>query len=87
MTFSIGNLKFIDSFQFMAFSLDKLTESLKMKTGDPYAKFKNMKAAFNEEEMKLVCQNGFYSYEFIDDHANSITQGYPRRKAFTRRLS
>jgi hypothetical protein len=49
MTFSIGNLKFIDSFQFMAFSLEKLTESLKMKTGDPYAKFTNMKRFFNEE--------------------------------------
>ena len=43
MTLSIGNLTFIDSFQFMAFSLEKLTESLKMKTGDPYAKFTNMK--------------------------------------------
>ena len=39
MTFSIGNLKFIDSFQFMTFSLEKLANNLKSKTGDPYAKF------------------------------------------------
>ena len=39
MTFSIGNLKFIDSFQFMAFSLDKLVKGLTAETGDPYAKF------------------------------------------------
>ena len=38
MTFSIGNLKFIDSFQFMAFSLDKLVKGLTAETGDPYAK-------------------------------------------------
>ncbi len=60
MTFSIGNLKFIDSFQFMAFSLEKLTDCLKMNTGDPYAKFTNMKNFFNEEEMKLIARKGFY---------------------------
>ena len=43
MTLSVGNLKLIDSFQFMTFSLEKLTESLKMKTGDPYAKFTFMR--------------------------------------------
>ena len=56
MTFSRCNLKFIDSFQFMAFSLEKLTDSLKIKTGDPYAKFTNMKRFFNEEEMKLIAK-------------------------------
>ena len=54
MTFSIGNLKFIDSYQFMNFRLEKLTESLKSKTGDPYAKFTNMKRFFNDEEMALI---------------------------------
>ena len=46
MTFSIGNLKFIDGFQFMAFSLEKLTDSLKLKTGDPYAKFTQTRGVF-----------------------------------------
>ena len=49
MTFSIGNLKFIDSFQFMGFSLEKLSNSLKMETGDPYAKFEFMKTFFTDE--------------------------------------
>ncbi len=31
MTFSIGNLKFVDGFQFMTFSLEKLANSLKTK--------------------------------------------------------
>ena len=35
MTFTIGELKFIDSFQFMAKSLEKLAESLKGKGKDP----------------------------------------------------
>ena len=51
MTFSIGNLRFIGSVQFMALILEKLTDNLKMKTGDPYAKFSNMERFFNKEEM------------------------------------
>ena len=43
MTFSIGNLKFIDSFQFMTFSLETLVKSLTAETGDPFAKFTFMK--------------------------------------------
>ncbi len=43
MTFSIGNLKFIDSFQFMTVSLETLVKSLTAETGDPYAKFTFMK--------------------------------------------
>ncbi len=54
MTFSMGNLKFIDSFQFMTFSLDKLVKSLTAETGDPYAKFTFMKKLFSENEMALI---------------------------------
>ncbi len=51
MTFSIGNLKFIDSFQFMAFSLDKLVKGLTAETGDPYAKFIFMKKFLTKERL------------------------------------
>ncbi len=68
MTSSIGNLKFIDSFQFMTFSLDKLVKGLTAETGDPYTKFTFMKKFFNEKEMALIARKGFYPYEFIDDH-------------------
>jgi hypothetical protein len=39
ITFLIGNLNFIDTYQFMKFSSDVLTRNLKSKTGDPYSKF------------------------------------------------
>ncbi len=54
MTFSVGHLKIIDSFQSMALRLEKLTDSLKLTRGDPYAKFTNMKKFCNDEEMKLI---------------------------------
>ena len=77
MTFSIGNLKFIDSFQFMAFSLDKLVKGLTAETGDPYAKFTFMKNFFNEKEMSLIARKGFYPHEFIDDHSKLNYPGLP----------
>jgi len=43
MTFTTGSLKFIDSYQFMNGSLEKLTESLKRKKRDIYEIFTNMK--------------------------------------------
>ncbi len=64
----------------MAFSLEKLTESLKMKTSDPYTKFTNMKSFFNEGEMKLIARKGFYLYEFIDEHAKLTYQGLPPKE-------
>ncbi len=82
MTFSIGNLKFIDSFQFMNFSLEKLAESLKSKTGHPYTKFTNMKRFFNEEEMPLIARKSLYPYEFIDDHTKLTYKGLPPRESF-----
>ena len=63
----------------MAFSLEKLTESLKMKTGDPYTKFTNMKTHFNEAEMKLIARKGFYPYEFIDEHAENVYNTFKRK--------
>ena len=66
----------------MAFSLEKLTDSLKLKTGDQYTKFTNMKRFFNEEEMKLIARKGFYPYEFIDEHAKLTYQGLPPKEAF-----
>jgi len=86
MTFTIGELKFIDSCQFMASSLDKLTESLKTPGNDPYSKFHNMKNNFNKEQMKLICQKGFYPYEFIDSHEKLYYEGLPPKDKFYSKL-
>ena len=66
MTFGVGDVKFIDSFQFMASSLETLAENLITKSKDEYEMFENMKKHFNADELKLVCQKGFYPYEFMD---------------------
>ena len=63
MSFDIGHLKFIDSFQFMASSLDTLVENLK---DDNYSKFNCMKSEFGDH-MDLLCGKGSYPYEWFDN--------------------
>ena len=64
MSFNIGNLKFIDSLQFMASSLEKLVENLYEKD-DKYMNFSHMKKEYNNE-IDMLCRKGFYPYEWMD---------------------
>ena len=54
MSFDIGSLKFIDSFQFMASSLESLVENLKDETN---SNFHCLKAEFPDHH-KILCQKG-----------------------------
>jgi hypothetical protein len=67
MTFNIGDVKFIDAFQFMASSLETLAKNLITKSSDKYEKFENMKMNFTADELELICKKGFYPYEFMDN--------------------
>ena len=60
MSFKIGELKFIDSFQFMASSIEKLTERFLMKMkNDKYNNFNNMRK-YCPEHMDILCRKGVY---------------------------
>ena len=65
MSFNIGNLKFIDSLQFMASSLGTLVENL-YESDNKYKNFDHMKTEYNNE-MELLCRKGFYPYEWFDN--------------------
>ena len=82
MTFSIGNIKFIDSMQFMTDSLSNLVESLKTPGDNPYEKFHNMKSHFKPEDLDLICQKGYYPYEFIDSYEKIYYKKLPPKEAF-----
>jgi hypothetical protein len=86
MTFSIGDLKFLDTAQFMPSSLDTLIKNLKTKNLDKFEKFNSMKQHFNAEELELICQKGVYPYEYIDDLEKFKETELPPRKAFYSKL-
>ena len=84
MSFSIGALKFIDSFQFMASSLEKLAENL-CDPIDKYKNFNSMKAEF-PEQYEILCQKGVYQYDFVDDVSKLDYNGLPPIESFYSKL-
>ena len=61
MAFMLGNhLTFIDSFQFMSYSLEKLVSNL------PKEAFKYTSKKFNGKKLDLISQKGTYPYDFMD---------------------
>ena len=62
MTFSIGNLKFIDSVQFLSASLDSLVNNLKSINLDD---FKHTKQHMGQE-WEIATRKGIYPYEYMN---------------------
>ena len=62
MSFTINNnLSFIDSYQFLRFSLDSLVKNLNKED------FKYLSQEFDNNVLNLVKQKGFCSYEYMSD--------------------
>ena len=61
ISFSLGQLRFIDSFNFMASSLDKLVEAC------PKESFTLLRSKFSDEIncTDLLLQKGIYPYEYV----------------------
>ena len=62
MAFFLGkNLIFVDSMQFMNFSLDKLVKNLSDED------FKYLVEEFGSENLKILTQKGAYPYEYMNN--------------------
>lgn len=84
MSINIGDVKFIDSCQFMASSLEKLAENLY----DPVIKYKNFKhmRKFYGDKMDLLCKKGHYPYEWVDSDEKLNHEGLPPIDKFYSKL-
>ena len=54
------DVRFIDSFKFMATSLEKLVNNL------PKDDFINVKRYYKDDKLELVTRKGVYPYEYMD---------------------
>ena len=76
MAFMLGNhLTFLDSFQFMSSSLDKLVSNL------PIESFKYTSKEFKDEEFNLMVRKGVYPYDYMDSF-DKFNEKLPTKEDF-----
>ncbi|XP_055316114.1 uncharacterized protein LOC129575903 [Sitodiplosis mosellana] len=76
--------RFIDSFQFMAKSLDYLSSTL------PFEKKSNLKSQFNdldEERLKMLKRKGVFCYDYIDEWGKLEETSLPSKEMFYSKLN
>ena len=77
MAFMLGNhLTFIDSFQFMSSSLDKLVNNL------PKDNLKYTSQVFKGKKLSLMSQKGVYPYDFMDSFEKFNQTELPAKEHF-----
>jgi len=80
ITFSVGNLHFLDSLQFMNASLEKLVSNL-VKEGD--AKFSILKKyTADASKVPLLLRKGVYPYDYMDSTTKFNESTLPPKEAF-----
>ena len=77
-------LRFIDSFKFMATSLDKLVTNLASSTEQ---KFENTRKFFISEQFELMLRKGVYPYEYMDSLDRLNETQLPSKDKFFSKLS
>lgn len=80
ISFSSGNLRFIDSCQFMNSSLDKLVGNL---AKDGLDKFKTLNSHYSHaQQLALLTRKGVYPYDYMDDKSKFLETQLPPPEAF-----
>ena len=76
-SFSLGNLRFVDSVNFLLSSLDKL-----VKGSDEFPTMHGMVP--EESKRRLLLKKGIYPYEYTDSFEGLVKPNSRRKKSFTR---
>ena len=69
-------IRFIDSFKFMAASLDSLVKNL------PKESFKNLKEFYEGDELKLLLRKGVFPYDWFDNFGKLSSTSLPPKESF-----
>jgi hypothetical protein len=81
LSISIGNLRFIDSLQFLSASLDKLSSNLNR--GD----FVHVGRHIPADKVSLMTRKGVFPYDYWDGEEKATETSLPSRKDFSSRLT
>ena len=82
ISFSVGQLRFIDSAKFLLASLDKLVAAIRPAAFQITAQYEP-----NEARRKLIMRKGVYPYEYMDSWAHFEETQLPPKEAFYSKLS
>ena len=69
-------IRFIDSFKFMATSLDKLVDNL------PKDAFNNVKRYYADDKLSLLAKKGIYPYKYMNSSKKLKETQLPPKEAF-----
>ena len=69
-------IRFIDSFKFMAASLDSLVKNL------PKESFKNLTEFYEGKQLKLLLRKGVFPYDWFDNFGKLSSRSLPPKEAF-----
>ena len=75
------DLRFIDSYKFMAASIDKLVSNL------PETAFKNIKRFYTGDKLNLLKRKGVYPYDYMDSIERFEETKLPTKEAFDSKLN
>ena len=81
MSFSIGNLRFIDSYQFMPDSLGKLAANLRIED------FKHTTSHSLQDKLHLLLRRGVFSNSYWDSPKQFYEKKLPAQEVFYNRLT
>jgi len=84
ISFSLGCIDFIDSFQFMSSSLERLVENL-AKEGPQI--FNHMTDYFGKEKIDLLLRKHVYPYEHLNSECKFTEKQLPPKDTFYSSLS
>lgn len=90
LSFSLDNIKFLDSFQFLSASLDTLVNNLKNSNADfPITRkiFEKRFGKLNDKKFNNLLRKGVYPYEFIDSFEKFNLNCLPNIEEFSSTLN
>ena len=81
ISFSLGNLRFLDSYQFFSSSLECLTENLKSNGGLKY--FDHFSSEFEDKIIAtLLLRKNVFPYDYMNDESKFLETSLPPKEAF-----